>query len=553
MANSEVQMQVSSAAGLVDDVVEAVVGRLLAAGRGPSAYGVTFVAMPRRIAAVQKLLQHHPLLLLHGSAGCGKTTLLRFVFQREAEDQRYDLKAWMQLKEGASDADICVQQGVILGRVALPSKHVPLDNHAKLQEALEDKVVLLVIDNAWGDQLQKLLPADLKLNEGSCVLLSSRENEAANGISCTISDATASKLSAAVHAECLPKLTEEEGRQLFCNHCTAIPAEKHANEILEIAQHCCCIPMAIVVMAKVVQDEPALLENLPEAFRLAGGQQQGDRSSKDGLAMNVALAITFNRLTPNEQWALRCIDQRLYGSPTKHQADSTGLRVKDIKACFDNKGDKAVEKLLARELLCTNLLNNELVDVPESVHVYCETLHASTERTRDLASWYHAGQVSKLPAHELAGPPQLRFLALHCKAPQQRRATRGARQPAGLVPHVPAGWLLWGALVAPLRKVRVQIRVRRSAVPCQQQHGAEPPDLKGAAVGLGWYMRRAVPKWRDGHRTLAVGGTELCPIQQQQQQQEEEQPCGELRVLQMGSLLSSSVHLEVSDHALCLW
>jgi hypothetical protein len=258
------------------------------------------------------------MVLLHGMGGIGKTTLARAVFNQLHASSPTLPCCFLGLDPGMKELQIVQKQQQLLHELACV-EGVTLRNaeHGRrvVANELKGRRVLLVVDNAWDDVLEFLLPDNVRmqlLGEGSMVLVTSREHDAARHLQGVVQ----------VEMECL---ASEPSAELFCQHAFPGPAlapsswVQHvcqscwASPILAVLQMCAGLPMALEVAGRYFaasDDKDAFHSSFQEACsKQKAGRKEAERT------LFGALRLSWNILEPEEQEALLDIALTLKGQP----------------------------------------------------------------------------------------------------------------------------------------------------------------------------------------------------------------------------------------------
>jgi hypothetical protein len=213
---------------LVQMIARQAAGAMLALNKYPTAKRqvlppvlVGVGANKRRILQLLGAAAGKPtVVLLHGMAGIGKTTLAKAVFNELHERDPTTPCCFLEVWPGIRDSNALLQmQRTLLQE--LSGQKLELSNSSQAVRLMEQKLrgrrVLVVVDNVWGNQLEQLLPAcALKvLGEGSVVLVTSQDQDADEHL-----QSFAAQDAAGIHlveegVECLTPL---QSLELFCWH-----------------------------------------------------------------------------------------------------------------------------------------------------------------------------------------------------------------------------------------------------------------------------------------------------------------------------------------------
>jgi hypothetical protein len=279
------------------------------------------VGLEAKVGHVVRLLTaegSNSMVLLHGMAGIGKTTLARAVFNRLQESNPTLPCCFLGLDPYMKEEDITKQQRQLLTELA----HVegspqskPEGGRDELAQRLMGKRVLLMVDNAWDDVLEFLLPRNFMrlLGEGSMVLVTSREKGAA-------------KEQAWVVEIEMEYLSPEQSAELFCKYGFPGPALAPRSSWMEyVAQSqwtshftaalkvCAGLPMALEVVGRyfaAIADKGEFYST----FQKACSKQKAGRKEAERTLFG-ALRLSWSILEPDEQDALLDIASMLNGQP----------------------------------------------------------------------------------------------------------------------------------------------------------------------------------------------------------------------------------------------
>jgi hypothetical protein len=255
------------------------------------------------------------LLLLHGMAGLGKTTLAKSVFNHlHATDNTTPCHfAWLNPEMKASQ-DVVPAQRALLEELAhevspvIPSAAV---GRRMLEAKLRGKKVLLVVDNVWGQQLSWLLPGSIMdvLGEGSVVLVTSRESWAMEQFGWT----------AAVHEIEMDFLAPQESLELFCSHIYGSSMYPAGDDeaVAAIVGRCGGLPLALEVVGRYLHDGKdvwSFFRHLEEALSFVYSNERALRFERQQTVYD-ALSVSWDALDLEQQQTLLDIVWFLQGQP----------------------------------------------------------------------------------------------------------------------------------------------------------------------------------------------------------------------------------------------
>jgi hypothetical protein len=254
--------------------------------------------------------------LLTGMAGIGKTVLAKSLFDRLHTKNPTVPCHFVRLSPGMEDPNEFVpEQRELLRALAGVEDASGLHSAEAMRRVLAEKVagkkVLVVVDNAWGGQLQLLLPREFMevLGPGSAVLVTSRDAHACDAFG---------KSGILVEMECLP---EPASLELFCWHAydaSSVPAEEKRWErkIDEVLARCGGLPMAVEVAATHFRcsRKQDFFRNVDSALSFALQTEEADKMEAERTVFG-ALRLSWDALAAEEQDALLDIVWFLQGQP----------------------------------------------------------------------------------------------------------------------------------------------------------------------------------------------------------------------------------------------
>jgi tRNA A37 threonylcarbamoyladenosine biosynthesis protein TsaE len=243
------------------------------------------------------------MVLLHGMAGIGKTTLAKIVFNELHKTYPTVPCCFLTLDEELEGGGIVQAQLRLLLKLAHLDKaelRVAEEGCMLLAEKLQGRKVLLVVDNVWGSQLDLLLPNGLVkevLGEGSMVLVTSRESTAADsfGPQAVVKE---------MEMECL---SDQEALELFCKyayHGSTSPPPSDAAAVKQVVARCGGLPMAVEVVGRHLgalrTNKHVALNSISKALPHAFGKVKAGAHK----TLFAALELSWSALDEGEQEAL---------------------------------------------------------------------------------------------------------------------------------------------------------------------------------------------------------------------------------------------------------
>jgi hypothetical protein len=284
------------------------------------------------------------MVLLHGMAGSGKTTLAKAVFNQLHINKRTMPCHLLRLDPSVkTDVEYVPKQRELLFELASGDSSdlagAEQGRHV-LAGKLKGRKVLLVVDNAWGGQLEQLLPGSIMevLGRGSMVLVTSRDLGCARGFGDGVWVKKQMKL-----------LSPEDSLKLFCLHAypnSSAPAEMEAGVNLVLAR-CGFLPMALEVVGTHWKhaDPQRFLSRLDEALTSVFCDEQAARLEAQR-TMFGALQVTWEVLEAAEKEALLDIVWFLQGQPRQlveaHCSEGVLVRLSELSLLSLTAGAVAV-------------------------------------------------------------------------------------------------------------------------------------------------------------------------------------------------------------------
>ncbi|GLT61449.1 hypothetical protein SLA2020_341540 [Shorea laevis] len=110
----------------------------------------------RILSLLRELRSPHPIsgISIVGMAGIGKTTIAKSIYMKAKEEKLYDLAAWVCVSEDFNDQIILQEMSEHFGCSSAPRNSINalLEDLAK---KLENKTVLLILDDVWNEDPYK--------------------------------------------------------------------------------------------------------------------------------------------------------------------------------------------------------------------------------------------------------------------------------------------------------------------------------------------------------------------------------------------------------------
>jgi hypothetical protein len=382
--------------------------------------GVVVGLEPRRDGILQLLAAGGggSMGVLHGMGGIGKTTLAQAVFNAlHVRDRTVPccflrLDAAVREERSLVEAQLeALKQLVLVDDVQLKTAE---QGRRVLAQKLTGRRVLLVVDNVWGGQLQKLLPGNIMevLGEGSVVLVTSREKgraeQFARGGRC--------------FEEAVPCMSDEQAMELLIRLGTG--ANNMSPDILEqlrqVVDRCGGLPMALEVVGKhlcKIRETQQFFSRSEEAFVFVYGEVRASRQGSQRTVFEEC-GVTWRALSDAEQEAMLHIVTFLQGQPWElvrsYCTDAVLQRLYDLSLvdCGTEEGSPEYQRVV---------VHNVIVDFCKSV------ARKQLAPCREL-TWEEAGDASL--GEELS---LVRLLSSACNACTKHVAP--VRQPAASLWH----------------------------------------------------------------------------------------------------------------------
>jgi hypothetical protein len=276
------------------------------------------------------------MVLLHGMAGIGKTTLAKSVLNKLNKLHNTVPSHFARLNpEMQLSSDVIPAQQALLEEL-VPYADVPAMNTAEagrqlLAAGLQGKKVILVVDNAWGQQLSWLLPGDIMevLGEGSMVLVTSRESVWAM---------REFGRTAAVQEVEMDFLTHQESLELFCRHAYGSSTYPAGDEepVTAIVTRCGGLPLALEVVGTYLSDDKdvwGFFRRMEEALSFVYSNELASRFERQQTVFD-ALRVSWEVLDAEQQEALLDIVWFLQGQPLQLVEHLCGREVLDRLRCL---------------------------------------------------------------------------------------------------------------------------------------------------------------------------------------------------------------------------
>jgi hypothetical protein len=276
------------------------------------------------------------MVLLHGMAGMGKTTVAKSVLNKLNQlDNTVPCHFARLNPEMQLSSDMVPAQQALLEEL-VPYADVPAINTAEggrqlLAARLQGKKVLLVVDNAWGQQLSWLLPGNIMevLGEGSMVLVTSRESAWAM---------REFGRAAAVQEVEMDFLTQQESLELFCRHAYGSSTYPAGDEepVTAIVARCGGLPLALEVVGTYLSDDKdvwGFFRRMEEALSFVYSNELASRFERQQTVFD-ALCVSWEVLDAEQQEALLDIVWFLQGQPLQLVEHLCGREVLDRLKCL---------------------------------------------------------------------------------------------------------------------------------------------------------------------------------------------------------------------------
>jgi hypothetical protein len=285
------------------------------------------VGLEAKVDRVVQLLtavdNNHGMVLLHGMAGIGKTTLARAVFNRLTATNPSLPCCFLRLDPEMEEGDVVRKQQQLLKDLARMEGATLNETEAGRRELAEQlnikgRKVVLVVDNVWRTaRVARLLrKGTIKalVDNGSMVLLTSREETAASPF---LGEAGMLE-SQLVKAE-VKCLSEAQSIELFCRHAygTSSPPGADRELVAAVVAKCGFLPMAVEVIGRYYSVRPSKCDFFDD---LESTMVYAYRKQDSGLLVGEAtlfgaLRLSWSMLDLEEQEALLDIALMLKGQP----------------------------------------------------------------------------------------------------------------------------------------------------------------------------------------------------------------------------------------------
>jgi hypothetical protein len=305
----------ASGPGLVRLVVDRAAEVLIGLRRMPRNKAMVLpdisVGLTSKVDSTVQLLtsgSSNQMVLLHGMAGIGKTTLAKAVFNTlHAMDNTVPCHFARLNPEMMSPEDVVDEQRAMLKELAYCVSRVSdirsaASGRQMLQQELQGKQVLLVVDNAWKQQLHWLLPDNIMgvLGDGSMVLVTSRESWASE-------------------EEGESVLSEAESMELFCQHAygsSCCPAKDQV-AVSAIVARCGGLPLALEVVGRHLaetRDAWKFFRHIDDSLAYVYSHQRACRFERQQTVFE-ALSVSWDALDEEQRETLLDVVWFLQGQP----------------------------------------------------------------------------------------------------------------------------------------------------------------------------------------------------------------------------------------------
>jgi DNA polymerase III delta prime subunit len=257
------------------------------------------------------------MVLLHGMAGIGKTTLAKAVFNQLQESNRTVPCCFLRLGPGVNSAGTIAKQRQLLMDLCNLDQDLKLESAEQgrrmLAQKLRGKRVLLLLDDVWDDQLEWLLPGGIMevLGGGSVVLATSRDLGSVRGFGPGVG---------VLETEAMPA---QQSLELFCWHAfgsNSVPTSDNqwSKQIEEVVARCGGLPAAVVAVGRHLSSfrgkRSAFFRKADEALVHAFGSQKAQWKDDERTVLG-ALRCSWDALGRQEQEDLLDIVWFLQGQP----------------------------------------------------------------------------------------------------------------------------------------------------------------------------------------------------------------------------------------------
>ncbi|RWR88347.1 disease resistance-like protein isoform X1 [Cinnamomum micranthum f. kanehirae] len=213
--------------------------------------------------------EHTSVICIYGMGGIGKTTLMKAINNKLEATREFDHVIWVTVSKQLNLQKIQkdIMDGLRLGSNENASYQ---DRSTQLREYLSNKRYMLILDDLWNP---------IHLSEIG--IPTNKETRSKIAITTRIANMSALQVCSDIKAEKIrvETLTEDEAWDLFAaNVGKEVVSEPHIKDVAkEVARECGGLPLAIVVVAKVMegQNKKELWQDTLRALRASAPEIEG--------------------------------------------------------------------------------------------------------------------------------------------------------------------------------------------------------------------------------------------------------------------------------------